>query len=141
METTFESKIGKLNGPSHAVYALLSDFRNFSALVPPDKIKNWIAEENTCSFSVDMLGETGLRIIEKQPYSLVKITGTEGSKFDFFFWIQLKEAGFNDTRIKLTIKSDMNPMVKMMAAKPLQNFLDSLIDQLEKIPFAFQNLN
>jgi hypothetical protein len=37
-----------------------------------------------------------------------------------------------DTRIKLTIQADINPMVQMMAKKPLQNFLDLLVDQLEK---------
>jgi len=48
--------------------------------------------------------------------------------FNFFLWIQLKEAGENDTRMKLTIKADMNPMVKMMASKPVKKFLETLAD-------------
>ena len=134
METKIESKVGKLNGTSEKIYTFLSDFRNFSKLIPADKVKNWQADENSCSFDVDMIGKTGLKIVEKEPFTVIKITGVEGSKFDFFFWVQLKEAE-NETRIKLTIKANLNPMVKIMASKPLQKFLDTLIDQLEKVPF------
>lgn len=135
METKIESKIGKINGSSEKVYTFLSNFNNYSHLIPPDKVKNWQATEDQCHFAVEGIGESGLRIIEKEPFSLIKITGEEGSKFDFFFWIQLKEAATNNTKIKLTIKADLNPMLKMIAAKPIQTFVDSLIDQLEKIPF------
>jgi carbon monoxide dehydrogenase subunit G len=41
----------------------------------------------------------------------------------------------NDTRVKLTLEADLNPMVQMMAKKPLKEFLDKLIDQLEKYNF------
>jgi carbon monoxide dehydrogenase subunit G len=135
METKIESKIGNINGSSERVYTFLSNFNNFKNLVPPEKVKEWQSTEDTCHFKVDGIGETGLRIIEKKPYSTIKIAGEEGSKFDFYFWIQLKEPSVNNTKIKLTIKADLNPMLKMMASKPLQTFADALVDQLEKIPF------
>jgi carbon monoxide dehydrogenase subunit G len=72
-----------------------------------------------------------MKIIERDPFKLIKVTGDETSKFNFFFWIQLKKMDDMDTRIKLTIQADINPMVQMMAKKPLQNFLDLLVDQLE----------
>ncbi len=135
METKIESKTGKINGSAERVYLFLSSFNNFSKLIPSDKVKNWQADQDQCHFTVEGIGEAGLQIIEKVPYSLIKITGEKGSKLNFFFWIQLKEIEPNDTRIKLTIQADLNPMIKMMATKPLQNFVDTLVDQLEKIPF------
>lgn len=135
METKIESKIGSINSSSERVYAFLSNFNNFKQLVPPDKIKEWQSTEDTCHFIVEGIGETGLRIIEKEPNSTIKIAGEEGSKFDFHFWIQLKEPDPYNTKIKLTIKADLNPMIKMMASKPLQTFVDILVNQLEKIPF------
>ncbi len=135
METKIESKIGNINGPAERVYSFLSNFNNFKNLVPPDKVKEWHSTEDTCHFKVDGIGEAGLCIIEKEPFSTIKITGEEGSKLDFGFWIQLKEPAPNSTKIKLTIKADLNPMLKMMALKPLQTFVDSLVDQLEKILF------
>ena len=135
METKIESKIGKINGRAENAYNFLSNFNNFSRLVPQDKVKNWHSDENHCHFTVEGIGDAGLQIIEKTPFTLIKITGENGSKINFSFWIQLKEIETNDTRIKLTINADLNPMIKMMASKPLQNFVDTLIDQLEKLPF------
>ncbi len=135
METKIESKIGKIIAPSEKVYGFLSNFNNYSHLVSPDKVKNWQASEDNCHFNFDGIGETGLKIIQKEPFTLIKMTGEEGSKFDFYFWIQLKEQAINDTRIKLTVKANLNPMLKMLASKPLQAFVDSLVDQLEKIQF------
>ncbi len=135
MESKFESRIGKINVPADRIYNFLSDFRNFNSFIPADKVKNWQADENSCRFTIDMIGEAGLVIVDKQPFSLIKITGVEGSKFDFAFWIQLKQLAENDTRIKLTIKVDLNPMLKMMVSKPLQNFLDTLVGQLEQLKY------
>lgn len=135
MESKFESRIGKINHSAEVIYNLLSDFRNFSGLIPTDKIKNWQATADECHFTVDMVGDTGLKIVEKEKGKLIKITAIGENPYNFFFWIQLKEVVPYDTRIKLTLKIDLNPMLKMMAAKPIQTFLDGLIDQLEKMSF------
>jgi len=135
MESKFESRIGKVRQSAEVIYNWLSDFRNFSGLIPADKIKNWQATADECHFTVDMVGDTGLKIVEKEEAKLIKITTIGDNPYNFFFWIQLKEVAPYDTRIKLTLKLDLNPMLRMMAAKPIQNFLDSLIDQMEKMSY------
>ncbi len=131
-ELKVESKVGKLNRNDEEVYKFLSDFNNFSNLLPQDKVKNWNANVDECSFEIENIGQVGLKIIEKEPHSLVKITGSESAKFDFFLWVQLKQIENLDTRIKLTIKAKLNPLVKSAAKKPLQDFIDTLVDQLSK---------
>ena len=130
-----ESKIGKIKSTEENVYNFLSDFNNFQELIPEDKIRNWESTDNSCHFTLDGIGDTGMRIIEKEPFKLIKITGEENSKIDFNFWIQLKQIEENATRIKLTIKANINTMIQMIAKKPLQTFLDSLVDQLEIFNF------
>ncbi len=134
METKFESKIGQIASTPERIYNFLSNFNNFKNLVPPDKVKNWQSGEDWCRFEVDMIGQAGMRIVEKEPYKTIKIVGEEGSKFDFGFWIQLKEAAPYQTHIKLTMKVDLNPMMKIMASKPIQNMLDTLVDQVSRLP-------
>ena len=90
-ELKIESKIGKLNRSSEEVFNFLSDFNNLSNLIPPDKVKNWQATTDQCTFSIDGAGDMGLRIIEKEPTKLIKISGIESVPYEFFFWIQLKE--------------------------------------------------
>lgn len=130
-----ESKIGKVSYSDEEVYNFLTDFNNFKNLIPEDKVSNWKSDENSCSFTVNPIGETGIKIIEKEAFKLIKLSSLENDKFNFTFWVQLKMMEEKDTRIKLTLQADLNPMIQMMAKKPLQEFLDKLIDQLEKYDF------
>ena len=131
-----ESKIGKIEKSEEVIYRFLSDFNNFKSLVPADKIQNWSATQDHCHFSVARMGETGLRIIERTPNKLIKITTEEGSSLDFLMWIQLKEIAEKDTRIKITLRAELNPMISAMVKGPLKTFADSLIDQMESFPFV-----
>ncbi|MCH7658360.1 MAG: SRPBCC family protein [Bacteroidetes bacterium] len=133
--TKFESRIGKLNTSAEKAFGFLSDFRNFNQFIPEDKVKEWEASAEQCSFIVDGIGKAGLKIIEKVPYKVVKITGDSTAGLEFFFWIQIKEIAEKDTRIKLTVKADLNPVMKMIAAKPLKSFVNLMVDKIEEYSF------
>lgn len=133
--TKFESRIGKLNTSGEKAFGFLSDFRNFSRFIPADKINEWEASAEQCKFTVEGVGKVGLKIIEKEPNKLVKITGDSTAGLEFFFWIQIKEIGKKDTRVKLTIKADLNPMMKLVAAKPLKSFVNLMVDKIEEYSF------
>ena len=130
-----ESKIGKVEYPAEKVYTYLIDFNNFKHLIPSDKVTDFESTGDSCSFSVAGIGKAKMKIIEKVPNSLVKIQGSAMANMGFTLWIQLKEMAANDTRAKMTIKSDMNPMLATMAKGPMKKFADMLIDQFEKMKF------
>jgi carbon monoxide dehydrogenase subunit G len=136
MESTFESKIGKVALPSERIYNFISDFNNLKGYIPADKISNWQSEGDTCKFTVNGMGDVALKIVEKKPFELVKITGDGLSNHHFFLWVQIKEAATSDSRVKVTLKADINPVMKMMVAKPVQKFLDMLVESFEKMPVA-----
>lgn len=135
METKFESKVGKINSDEQHIYSFISNFNNFKQFIPADKVKDFKSTEDNCSFSVTGIGNIGLKILEKVPTNTIKITGEGMSDQTFVFWVQLKGLSVNDTRIKFTLKANLNPMIKMMASKPLQNFLDKLVESMEQLHF------
>lgn len=126
--TEFESKIVSIKRNSEEVFRVLSDFRLFTPFIPTDKLEGWKAEESSCSFNVKGIGQTGLKIIEKEPFKMVKITGDGKLPFEFFLWIQLKEVEPNDTRMKLTLKADLNMMLKMMLEQKLKEGINTMAD-------------
>jgi carbon monoxide dehydrogenase subunit G len=130
-----ESKIGSIASGDEKIYNFLTDFDNFKKLIPEDKVQDWKSDGDTCTFTISPVGHTGIKIIEKEPHKLIKLTGIDDSKFDFYFWVQLKQMAENDTKIKLTMEVELNPMMQMMAKKPLQDFLNKLVDQLAKFDF------
>jgi carbon monoxide dehydrogenase subunit G len=126
------SKTGKVNKSDELIYNFLTDFNNLKSVVPQDKVKDFEATEDTCKFNIEGVGQAGLKIIEKEPHKLIKISSDGKSPFSFFFWIQLKpiEDSENTTAIRLTIDANLNPMMKMMVGKHLQKGIDGMVDQL-----------
>jgi carbon monoxide dehydrogenase subunit G len=129
------SKIGTIPGNVTNVYNFLSDFNNFQQLIPRDKVKDWTSSADSCQFTVEGLGTAGLRIIEREPGKLIKITTEEGSSLHFILWIQLKEHGEQLTTAKVTMRAELNPMFAMIAKKPLEHFVNTLIDQMAGIHY------
>ena len=130
-----ESKVGHINQSDERIFNFLSDFNNFQNLIPPDKIKNWNSTADSCSFTVDGIGEAGLKIIEKVPNTLVKITSEGKTPISFNLWIQIKKTEENKSAIRIVIEPDVNQMMLMMVKGPLQSFVDMLVDQFEKFEF------
>jgi carbon monoxide dehydrogenase subunit G len=134
--TTFEGPVKAIPHPSDVVYGFLSDFNNFEDLLPPDKISDWESDGDSCRFTVEGIGELGLRIIDKVPYKTIKFSADGKTPFDFFLWIQLKDMGVDDTKVKLTIKAELNPMLKMMVTGPVNKFLTVVTDGIAAYPYA-----
>lgn len=131
-----ESKIGKSASSDEVIYAFIGNFHNFKDLLPADKVSGWESSEEKCSFQVDPLGRTGLMIIEKAPYSLVKMSSDpEFSKYQFTIWIQLKKVAPDDTRIKITIEPLVTKILLPMVKIPLKKLADGLVDKMESFDF------
>lgn len=132
-----ESKTGKSVSSDQQIYAFITNFHNFKELLPADKVSGWESSEDKCSFQVDPLGRTGLMIIEKEPYSLVKMSSDpEFSSYQFTIWIQLKKVVSDDTRIKITIEPLVNKMLIPMVKGPLKKLANGLIDKMESYDFS-----
>lgn len=130
-----ESRIGVIKESEERIYSFLSDFNNFRNLVPEDRVKNWESNADSCSFTVEGIGPIGLRILEKEPNKLIKITSDGKKPVPFNVWIQIKELAEKDSRIKITADVDVNPMMAAMIKGPLISFVNSLVDQAEKMNF------
>lgn len=128
--TEVVSKIRKIERNDQEIYQYLSDFRNLDSIIPEDKIKNWTSEEETCQFTIDGVGKAGMRIVEKEPYKLIKISSYKETPFEFNFWLQLKQVEEQDTRIRLTLRAKLNPIMKAMVSGQLQKGMDAIVDKL-----------
>ncbi len=129
--SSYESRIGKIKSGSEAIFGFVGDMRNFSRFLPEDTVQNWEAERDECSFEVPPVGKARIKIVRKDPCETVKFAGYGLNNTEFYLWVQLKEISDDDTRVKLTIKADLSPALKMMASKPIKDFLDKLVTGME----------
>ena len=126
--TRFESQVKTIPHPAARIYRMLSDFDNFSAMLPGDKIKNWESFGDSCRFEVDKVGPVGLKIVDKEDNKTIKYTADGKVPFNFFLWIQLKEMEDGKSKMKITLDAELNPMMKMVAKGPLEKFVGVLAD-------------
>ena len=137
--TKYESKIGQIPYNDQVVYAVLSNLENlnrFSDLIPKDKVKEIEITSDCIRIKVDGLAQRfAIRIVEKEEYKTIKF-GVENLPMDANMWIQLKQVTELDTRIKLTIKTDIPMMFRMMFEKKLQQGLDQAVDMLAQVPYS-----
>jgi len=135
--TDIVSKQGKVEASEIALFDFLSDLRNLDSFIPHEKVQDWKSDKESCSFNVPQAGQLSLQITEKEPHKLIKIEPKDGSKpFSFTFFVQIKQVGDNDTRIKLTLRAELNVMMKTMFKGPIKKGLDQIVDTLSgfKLP-------
>ena len=120
-----------------------------------EKLKDVELTVDTISVPAPMVGTIALSIIEREDPA---VTGGKGTiKFETSqspvqanLWIQLlpssevmsavgsASAGVGDgrgTKIRLTLKADLNPMVKMMLGSKLEKGIDKFADMLAMLPY------
>jgi hypothetical protein len=135
--TEFSSDIKTIPSGNQIVYETLADFNNLEKIknrIPPGKIEDFTFDSDSCSFSISPAGKIRFSIVDREPLKTIKLAADQ-SPIAFNMWIQLKETGEHETKMKLTIRADLNPFVKPMISKPLQEGINQLADILTNIPY------
>jgi len=113
--TDFVSEQKSIPCGEERIYNTLSDLSNlekFRDRIPADKIKSFTCDADSCTVSVDPVGEVTFNVIEREPFKTIKFI-TSKSPMPLTLWIQMK------------------PMLQ----KPLQDAVDKLADMLTKIQY------
>ncbi len=120
------------------IFSVLSDLRKLDLIkdkIPQDKIKDFSYDQDSCTVTVDQIGKVRFVIVEREPNTTIKFEA-EQLPFKLNLWIQLKQSATEETKMKLTVKADINAFLKPMISKPLQNGLDKMAETLATIPYG-----
>lgn len=133
----FESSVKQIPYSQTAVYTTLSDLNNMEKVrdrIPQDKIKDLHFDHDSIAVSVPPVGELRLHIVEREEPKCIKFE-TEQSPIPFNFWIQILPVTETTSKMKLTIKADLNPFIKGMVQKPLSEGIERIADALAAIRY------
>lgn len=137
MSSKFESSIKTIPYTQQQVFNNISDLNNLDKVkdrIPEDKVKDFTFDSDSVSINVSPVGDIKLRIIERDSPKCVKFE-TEKSPVPFNLWIQLLPVSETSCKMKLTIKADINPFIKGMVSKPLQEGLEKIADALALVHY------
>ncbi len=133
----FESSVKVIPYSQERVYSKLSDLSNLETIkvrLPQDKVQDLSFDSDTLSFSVPPVGQLTLQIVEREPCKCVKLA-TTNSPLPFNMWIQLVATGEEECKVRVTIGMDINPFMKAMVQKPLQEGLEKMVEMLAIINY------
>ena len=136
--TKFESSIKLVPYPQQAVYDTICDLRNLEKVrdrIPEDKVKDFSFDADTISINVPPVGELKLRIIEREEPKCVKFE-TAQSPVPFNVWVQMLPVDEQSSKMKVTVKAELNPFIKGMVSGPLQDGVEKIADALAKIEYV-----
>ena len=135
--SNFESSVKVIPYSQERVYSKLSDLSNLEAIkdrLPQDKVQDLSFDSDTLSFSVSPIGQLTLQIVEREPSKCIKLA-TTNSPIPFNMCIQLVATGEEECKVKVTIGMDINPFMKAMVQKPLQEGLEKMVEMLAVINY------
>ena len=133
----FESSVKQIPYAQTSVYEKLSDLSNIEKVkdrMPEDKAKDMEFTQESISVSVAPVGRIQLKIIEREEPKTIKFE-TVQSPLPFNLWIQLLPTSEASSKMKLTLKADINPFIKGMISGPLQDGLEKIADLLAMIQY------
>ena len=79
-----------------------------------------------------MLGTVSVRLAEKEMCKRVVFKGDALKKNDFELVLNITDNAGQPAEVKVHLNAELNPMMKMIAAKPIEQFLEMLISEMEK---------
>jgi hypothetical protein len=135
--TKFESSVKQVPYSQEAVFRNISDLRNLERVrdrVPEDKVQGFSFDEDTVSINVPPVGELKLRIIERDEPKCVKFE-TAQSPVPFNLWIQVLPVTETSSKMKITVKAELNPFIKGMVSGPMQDGVEKIADALSQIHY------
>lgn len=136
-ESKFESSVKFVPYSQQAVYDNISDLRNLEKVrdrVPEDKVKDFSFDEDSVSLNVPPVGELKLRICERDEPKCVKFETTQ-SPVPFHVWIQVLPVTETTSKMKVTVKAELNPFIKGVVAGPLQDGVEKIADALAQVHY------
>ena len=136
-ESKFESSVKLIPYSQQAVYNNISDLRNLEKVrdrVPEDKVQDFSFDQDTVSINVAPVGELKLRICDREEPKCIKFE-TVQSPVPFNVWVQVLPVDENSSKMKVTVKAELNPFVKSMVEKPLQEGVEKSADALAMVHY------
>lgn len=121
----------KLESQHHVkdLYKKISDFNQLSKLMP-EQIINWQCDDDTCSFTISGMADISMRYKVRVSPDKV-IVASEKAPFDFEIIITLEEVDVTGSTLCQTILSaDLNPMLSMLASRPLKHLVETINSRL-----------
>lgn len=137
----YVSNIKPILAERSRVYDKLSDLNGLSKIgdalkqhPEASKVEIEAIDSDTCSFVISGAGRLTLKVVEREINKTIKLEAQQ-SPIPLTMWIQLIEPNPGDTRLRLTLRTELNFIMKKMIGGKLQDGVERMADMLAMLPY------
>lgn len=120
-----------INRSQEELFTFLSDFNNFEKLMP-EQVTNWKSTNENCSFTIQGMADLAMKMGKRIEFSKVSYISDGEKPFAFDLNTHFNTVD-EKTEAQIILNADLSPMLKMMASRPLQNFVNLLVNKLKQV--------
>lgn len=103
-------------------------------MLPEDKVRDLKVSTDAVSLNVPPVGDIAFHIVEREAPKCVKFQAST-SPVPLTLWVQILPTSEDASKAKLTLHAELNPFIKGMVQKPIQDALEKLADLLAGIAY------
>lgn len=129
--TTVTSNKKQITASAETIFAFLSDFNNLEDLMP-SKVVNWSSTQTSCAFTIDGMAHLNMAFGKNVENEKIEMISKGKNPFDYDLSTNISKIDNTKCEVNIVFNADMNAMMAMMAKKPLQNFVDILVERLQE---------
>lgn len=132
----YTSKITRSSATAMALFSRLGDLEALKNISSVEHVEHVECTADECTIKLKQFPTPlGFRIIEREPFKMIKYGDKNGKPLSFTLWVQLVEVGPSDTRIRVTLHVSVPMMLRMfLPKKKIQEGVDRLADFLATMP-------
>lgn len=122
-----------INSDQKTVFEFLSDFNNFEKLMP-EQVSDWKSDKESCTFTIQGMTTITLTYASKQANHTIEIKPVGKTPVSFSLLMKLFESEKDITKTTsiVEIDADLNPMMAMIARRPLENLVNVMAEKLNE---------
>jgi len=129
MNTVIESPVITIKQDVKTLVSHYSSPGSFKELMPKEVIK---FEANAESFLFGLKGMPEVRLKVEEISEHQVMLKSSSDKLPFYLRVKFQPEG-DITKAQIHFEGEFNPMLKMMIQRPLQNFVNHLAENMERI--------
>ncbi|MFB6257675.1 MAG: hypothetical protein ABEH38_03195 [Flavobacteriales bacterium] len=128
----FESDKVKVDENPSQVFRFLNNAANLYELLPQERIEDWKADADSCSFRIS--GLSSLSLQRQESGSEDRIDYQAGDKAPFPFILRIHLAGNGEgTDCQVTCEAELNPVMEQMTQDPLNRLFNHMAERIKEL--------
>ena len=112
------------------LFEYIGDMNNMPPILP-EQVVNITADNDNLSFTIQGMGSIALQVRNRKPNELIQLSPVGKTPFQFVLNIYIRSN--EHTECCFEIDAQLNPLMQMMASRPLQNLVNMMANKAVEI--------